>query len=272
MNRLQQHLASMVALEGRIEKKLAEIVGGGIAHSGADGLLGRIHAMAKTQHRALSARFEAIRNEGKDLDTRGTVPILGDLTRIAGSDSNNSVSFALHTVATMLNHAIFGYTMLQALAHRYLDSKTAGGENTGDVSEQHTRDYAAVVQEVNQMIQNVVLWELARAGDECRCTCPSCGLGVCLCALSSRVILNSAWAETAPAPGDGVLVQQPKSGSAAAMAELQAGDIVLTADGQVLHAPPDLQSVVSGHQPGEDITLQVRKNGGETLDVVVTRP
>lgn len=198
------------------------------------------------------------------------------------------VSSSLRIAYALLNEAIIGYSMIQPIAvrfrdswvaseagttaHRYLDSKTAGGENTGNVSEQHTRNYVAAAQEINQMIHDVVLWELGQAQDECRCTCPSCSLGVCLCAVTSRLILNSAWADTTPVRKDGILVQSPRSGSAAAIAGLRDGEVVMAADGQVLHTPPDLQSVVREHRAGEDITLRVRRKGAETLDVVVTRP
>ncbi len=262
----------MTALESQIETALAEIVDRGAAHHGADALLRRILATAKDQHAALTTRLEAVRSEDSGSDVPDILPTPGDLTGTAESGNANSISFALHTVYTMLNHAIFGYTLLQAVAHRYQDSKNGGGENTGDVSEQHTRNYVAVVQEINQLIHDVVLWELSQAQDECRCTCPSCSLGVCLCAVASRLILNSAWADTAPVRKDGILVQQPRSGSAAAIAGLRDGEVVMAADGQVLHTPPDLQGVVREHQPGEDITLRVQREGAETLDIVVTRP
>ncbi len=262
----------MVALEGQIESTLAEIVERGVGHSDADALLRRIRDISGDQHAALDARLQVIRSGNSGSEAQVTVPRPGDLTSATDSGSANSVSFALHAVCTMLSHAIFGYTILQALANRYLDSKTAGGENTGDVSEQHTRAYASAVQEINQLIHDVVLWELAQAQDECRCTCPSCSLGVCLCAVTSRTILNSAWADTAPGGQDGILVQSPRSGSAAALAGLQAGDVVLAADGQPIHTSPDLQGVVREHQPGEDITLQVRREGNGTLEVIVARP
>ena len=272
MNRLQQQLESMVVLESQIETTLAEIVDRGTTHPVADALLRRVHTMGKDQHAALNARLEVVGSEGLDADAPGTVPALGDLMRVAVSRSATTASFALHTVSTMLDHAVFGYTILQALAHRYRDSKIAGGENTGDVSEQHTRNYAAAVQEINQLIHDVVLWELSQSQDECRCTCPSCSLGVCLCSVSSRAILNSAWADTAPASQDGILVQQPRSGSAAAIAGLREGEVVVTADGQVIHDFPDLQGVIREHAQGEDITLSVQRERAGPLDIVVTKP
>lgn len=271
MNRLLQHLESMVALESQVEMTLAEVVDRGITHPGADALLRRVHTMGKDQHAALSARLEVVGSEGSDADAPGTVPALGDLMRVADSRSATTASFALHTVSTMLNHAIFGYTILQALAHRYRDSWRAGGENTGDISEQHTRNYVAVAQEINQLIHDVVLWELSQSQDECRCSCPSCSLGLCLCSVSSRKILNKAWTDTAPVRRDGVLVQQPRSGSAAAIAGLREGEVVLAADGQVIHDYTDLHGVVREHQTGEDITLRVQRGGSETLDIVVTK-
>ncbi len=275
MNRLQKQVASMVALEDQIESSLAQILELGVAHSDAAALLRRIHVTAGNHRAALDARLQAItatEGAGSGSEASATAPATGNLSRSIDGGSATSVSSALHAVQTMLNNAVFGYAILQPLTHRYLDSKTGGGENTGDVSNQHTHAYAAASREINQLIHDVVLWELTRAGDECRCTCPSCSLGVCLCSVTSRTILNSAWADAAPVGRDGVLVQSPRSGSAAASAGLQSGDIVLAADGQPIHASPDLQGIVREHQPGEDITLQVRRDGSATLDIVVTRP
>ena len=271
MSRLVQHVASMVALEGQIESTLAEIVEQGIVHSEADALLKRIHAIAEGHRTALGARLQATRGEISASEDQVNVPALGDLSRATGNRSAISATFALHTVYTMLSHAIFGYTILQAIAHRFRDSKVTGEENTGDVSEQHTRNYAAAAQEINQLIHDVVLWELNRAGDECRCSCPSCSLGVCLCAVSSRAILNSAWADSTSARPDGILVQTPRSDSAAAKAGLQEGDVVLAADEQPIQTHQDLQGMVREHQSSEDITLQVQREGVGTLDIVVER-
>ena len=189
MNRLQQQLTSMVALESQIESTLTEIVDRGAIHPEADALLRRIRTIGKDQHAAVRARLQAVRSEdtGSNSGTPDIVPTLGELTRTTESGTATSISFALHSVSTMLNHAIFGYATLQVLTHRYRDSKIASGENTGDISEQHTRNYAALVQEINQIIHSVVLWELGQAQDECRCTCPSCSLGICLCSVSSRM-------------------------------------------------------------------------------------
>ena len=262
----------MVTLENQIETILAEIVDQRTAHPEADALFKRVHVMATDQHTALSSRLQSIRNAVSDPSIPDSVPTMGSLTGIIESGSTNSASFALHTVSTILNHAILGYTILQALSHRYRDSKISGGENTGDISEQHTYNYVTLVQEINQLVQDVVLWELSQADEECRCSCPSCGLGICLCAASSRAILNSAWADSVPANQDGILVQAPRSGSAAMTAKLKAGDMVMAADGRTIHSTADLQNVVRERQPGEDISLHVRRDGAPMVEISVTKP
>ena len=272
MNRLRHHLASMVTLENQIETILADIVGRPTAHPEADALFERVHKMVKDQHAALSTRLQSVSGAVSDPNTPEFVPTVSGLTGMTASDSPNSASFALNTVSTILNHAILGYTILQALSHRYRDSKISGGENTGDISEQHTYNYVTLVQEINQLVQNVVLWELSQADEECRCSCPSCGLGICLCAASSRAILNSAWADSVPANQDGILVQAPRSGSAAMTAKLKAGDMVMAADGRTIHSTADLQNVVRERQPGEDISLHVRRDGAPMVEISVTKP
>jgi S1-C subfamily serine protease len=58
-------------------------------------------------------------------------------------------------------------------------------------------------------------------------------------------------------------------GSPAADAGLQAGDVIISIDGQQLDMDHDLATQILPHLPGDRVTLQVRR-GGELLDVDVT--
>jgi S1-C subfamily serine protease len=85
--------------------------------------------------------------------------------------------------------------------------------------------------------------------------------------------LSDAWAELGPISDEtGVFVHKPRSGSAAAEAGLNHGDVVVTADGQELDTHFILQGVVGGHQSGEAIELRVRRGTGELEDITVVRP
>ena len=257
----------MVALEIQIEANLDEALELKFDHVATDAALKRLHGTVKGQRAALAGRLKAI---GGDVPL-SSVLVPGSVAELTGERENYLLSTRLHSISTLLNQAIFGYAILQPLTHRYRDSKVSGGENTGDISDQHTRSYAAAAQELNQLIHDVVLWELNGSGEECRCSCPSCTLGVCLCAATSRAILNGAWAEASPPLVGGLLVHLPRSGSAAANAGMREGDVVLAADGQEIRAHADLQDGVRQHESGENVRLQVRREGTGTIEIDVAR-
>jgi S1-C subfamily serine protease len=58
-------------------------------------------------------------------------------------------------------------------------------------------------------------------------------------------------------------------GSPAADAGLQAGDVIISIDGQQLDMDHDLATQILPHLPGDRVTLKVRR-GGDVLDVDVT--
>ena len=181
------------------------------------------------------------------------------------------VSGSLRQTYALLNEAIIGYSMMQPIANRFGDNWSAAeAGTTGHITRQHTWDYLAASGQILDVIHEAVIWELSEDGLECRCTCPACGLGVCLCSASSRGLLNREWASSAPTVPDGIMVQTPRTGSPAAISGLREREIVKVVDGQSIHIGADLQSAISDHSVGEEFTLQVERNG-ELLDIAITR-
>jgi putative serine protease PepD len=74
--------------------------------------------------------------------------------------------------------------------------------------------------------------------------------------------------------GRGAAVATVRSGSPAADAGLQAGDVVTAIDGKTVSSADDLQSAVAAKQPGDKVTLAyVRSGERHTVDVTLgTRP
>jgi putative serine protease PepD len=74
--------------------------------------------------------------------------------------------------------------------------------------------------------------------------------------------------------GQGAAIESVKSGTPAANAGLQAGDVVTAIDGQPVTNSDDLTARISAHQPGDKVTLTVTRNGAtKTIDVTLgTRP
>ena len=264
-NRLHRHMAQMVALEASIEKTLAQLSKRASNHPDVAALVRRFHEMSGAQRQTLNARLQAI---------AGNIAIPdGAVVEFEGGGSGYPVSTALRHAFSILNQGIFGYAMLRTIALRFRDSHIAGEGNTGDIAKQHTANYIGAVHKINQMLPDVVLWEMDREGSSCLCTCPCCGLGVCLCAVNARTTLSDAWAEVGPIADEAeVFLHPPRSDSAAANAGLHHGDVIVAVDGQELQSYSTLQSAVRGHQSGEAIELRVRRVSGELEEITVVRP
>ena len=264
-NRLHRHMAQMVALEASIGKTLAQLSKRASDHPDVVALVRSFHEMSGSQRRTLNARLLAVAGDIAIPD--------GVVVEFDGGDSGYPVSTALRHASLILNQAIFDYAMLRTIALRFRDSHIAGERNTGDIAKQHTKNYIGAVHKINQMLHNVVLWEMDREGSTCLCTCPCCGLGVCLCAVSARTTLSDAWAEVGPiADETEVFLHPPRSGSAAANVGLHHGDVIVAVDGLELQSYSTLQSVVKEHQSGEVIELRVRRVSGELEEITVMRP
>ena len=122
------------------------------------------------------------------------------------------------------------------------------------------------------MIHDVVLWELEEEGSVCRCTCPSCSIGICVGAISSRSILGEAWiAARPPVAEHGVELKPPRPGSAAAVAGFLRGDVIVAIDGEKIDALPLLQRLIRDHRAGDLMEFTVRRKTGEAKVVVVHR-
>ena len=61
--------------------------------------------------------------------------------------------------------------------------------------------------------------------------------------------------------GAGAIVTQVISGSPAEQAGLQAGDRIVSVDGQALNTGEDLAGIVHNHKPGDNLTLEVQSQG-----------
>ncbi len=217
--------------------------------------------MVNVQREALQNRLHAI--GGKDSRSVEASQVVS-----VGQSINGSVDrvAALHGIHSALNHAAFGYGILHATAHRFFDGETA------DLAEAHLRGYTGAAQEVNQLLADVVVWELSNEGLDCECGCPSCGLGVCVCAPHGTATVVQEWFETAPVTADdGIAVRISRANSAVAKSDLREGDVILVVDGQAIGSVPQLQTAVRDREPGQEMNIQIRRGQGNLLDITVVR-
>jgi len=167
----------------------------------------------------------------------------------------------LRAVAAAFDRAAFGYTVLHSVAHRFYDVATA------DLADQHRRNYLQASGTLHRAVGDVVIRELQEIGQECRCQCPSCSPGICLC---WHVHAES---ETAGphALAEGIMVRRPRAQSSAERGGLREGDVILTVDGQDVRSYQEMLNRMRGRQPGEAAWLRVRRRGGDVQKVTVTR-
>src|SRR3972149_6786292 len=109
---------------------------------------------------------------------------------------------ALSQLYATFAETALGYAFLHAVSHRFYDGPAEGP--TADLAEKHLRDYAQAMIRINQMISDFLVQWQNRNGDECRCNCPACAAGICLCAPHGTLTVNKAWRDAIPpeAPGN----------------------------------------------------------------------
>jgi putative serine protease PepD len=72
------------------------------------------------------------------------------------------------------------------------------------------------------------------------------------------------------ATGGGVAVTDVQAGSGAANGGVKTGDVVTSVDGVAVTSAQQLRSIVAAHQPGDALTLEVRRSGStKTLHVTL---
>jgi hypothetical protein len=108
------------------------------------------------------------------------------------------------------------------------------------------------------------LAELNADGLFCRCVCPSCGIGACLCVRASIAVVAEAWGWPGLPIGDGIeLRSPPRPGSQLAAAGIHEGDRILSVDGTQERSNPELQAALRHHQIGRIAWLRIRSSTGE---------
>lgn len=260
-NRLHQHMAQLVALEASIEKTLEQELSVVIAYPEGTAIIQEFIQLANNHRQVLEARLNVIANNVHVPDrAKESFQFNGDYP----------MSKALRRDYVTLNEAIIDYTTLRVIALRFRDSPVTGEENTADLADQHIRDYVGAIRKISQLIHDVVVWELEQEGLSCNCTCACCGMGVCICNAYNRETLSNAWAAAGPIADDSEFTMvPPRPGSNAAIAGLQSGDLIIEADGQKIDSYGSLYEVFDGHESGDSIELQVRRDSGEYTNISV---
>lgn len=267
--RLLDHLATMVALEHSIERRVDQLLQEAIRHDDVMSLLERVRESSRDHSLALAARLDAIASGTPALECVTAPSALEALY----ATRRHLASGALLAAHALLNQAVMGYAILLELAFRAADSvEHIGPDNTGDLAWSNMQSSAVLVQETSRLMPYVVVDELEADGLDCECRCPTCGLGVCGCALAFRRRMDLAMAGAGPTESwPGIRMVRPRPGSPAAAAGIEKHDLLTKIDGSVIDSIPMLQEAITARQPGETIELEVERVGGAVETVAVVR-
>lgn len=253
---LRQGLSSMVALESRLEESLTLLSDETRGYLEAPIFIGRLQSLVTGQREALQAHLQGLGDTNvPPVGSPISVAFGPPLETLAGGQEQGPVA-TLRAVATAFTETAFGYAVLHGLAHRFFHRATAS------LAEEHGRNYLQAAQAIHQAVGDVVVQELQEAGYACRCECPACSPGICLC-----------WhvhVEADPA-GPGIVVRAPRGESNAERAGLRHGDVILAVDGQQVGSYEDMLERMQDHQPGEQVELRVRRGAAEPQALIVTR-
>lgn len=224
-------------------------------------------------------------------DAIGSTPTAVD--RAAVTDDPRPGSAVLEELAGALAATAAGYVRLYTTARLMFDSVTC------DLAAEHLRTCVEALQAINWLLPDVVGRELTdrEQGLDCRCACPACSIGACLCVRNSTDTVLHAWSTGTPfgtrglppadeasarldrwslvslAPDQGVvLTVAPRQGSPLATAGIQRGDRIFEVDGVDVRSNPEIQDALTAHDPGEEVHMRVKRASGDVANILVRRP
>ena len=242
---LSDRLARVRGLEQQMLEQLEQLTGGMAGEQVAD-QLATARALAV---RHLSAIDELGRRRGLDLSTLGR-----------DRDRSDHVSRALQQLeglAGTVASLITSYGALYAAGRLLYETEFAD-----DLAYPHAGEWRDLASMITDLLVTEVHSELLADGVTCRCVCPACGMGACLCTRNSIDTLRELWGRPEAEPRDGIELRiAPRPGSEMARVGMTKGDRIMLVDGEVVRTNSDLQAAVSKHPIGEPIAMQVERAG-----------
>ena len=171
----------------------------------------------------------------------------------------------LEAMASSASQAVIAYSSLYAI------SRLMYRPDVCDLASTHANAWNEALYELNDVLPGVLAADLRQQGLACQCVCPACGIGACGCVWNSIQTMRGVSGRSGLAPEEGIeLLVPPRAGSQLAAAGLQQGDRILTVDGEVVHAIPDLQRALRQHDIGDPAAVRVLR-AGESVELQVAR-
>jgi ferritin-like metal-binding protein YciE len=187
LNTVQQYVGDMVALEDHIEEAIDGQLKEVKDYAPADAAVNRFHQLVKDHREGLKAHLKSIGGSESSPIKTSVADIVGKAAGVVNKVRTEAISKALRDDYAAFNLAAMGYAMLHTTAH------ALGQPSTADIAARYLRDYAQAVQQINQLIPGVVIWELRKDGHVVDDSAEE----------HSVKSLNAAWRETSPSAMSG---------------------------------------------------------------------
>lgn len=183
---LSDWLGDIVALESHIEEALDRQLKQVSDDAVASKAVKEFHALTKRQRDALKSLQESYGGTaGSPIKQAGSA-LLGKAAGVINMLRAEGDSKALRDDYTAFNLAAISYTMLHTTAVALGDQKVAG------MAEEHLRGYAKAIQQINHLISDVVVAELAKDDHKVQTSAAD----------QTRTVVDKVWSETAKAGQD----------------------------------------------------------------------
>lgn len=187
LNTVQQYVGDMVAVETHIEEALDRQLDEVKDYAPANSAVNRFHVMVRDHRDNLKEHLKSIGGSESSPIKAAVSGVFGAAAGMIDKVRTEAVSKSLRDDYAAFNLAAIGYAMLHTTAH------ALGQSSTADVAAKYLRDYAAAVQEINQIIPGVVVWELRKDGHVVDGSAEQ----------HAVESLNKAWKETSPSATSG---------------------------------------------------------------------
>ncbi|MEO5918502.1 MAG: PDZ domain-containing protein [Candidatus Limnocylindrales bacterium] len=179
--------------------------------------------------------------------------------------ADGGVSNQLEQLAGASAAAVVAYGALYAAGRLHCEAELC------DLADAHAADWARTLHTLSDLLPPAIHADMLRADFRCRCVCPACGIGACLCTRNSVETIREHWGRPGLETGDGIELRiSPRPGSQLADAGLERGDRILAVDGQVVHTNNELQAALRRRPVGEITSAQVVRSG-RTEEIAVAR-
>lgn len=155
--------------------------------------------------------------------------------------------------------------LASAYATLYATARLLFAAGICDVANRHGSEWVTELGNGSEVVAVAAIRELVADGQTCRCICPACGIGACLCMRNSIETVRAQWGRPGLEASEGIDLRiPPRPDSQLADAGLREGDRIVTIDGEVVHDNRELQQALRRGAIGEPRTALVMKGGSET--------